>query len=321
MIMDKLEQLIEDYQSIQIAKHHLVRLEELLIVEKNKLAVLTQVVNKEYEDIRKFEFFMVKALFQYFLGDYESQYEIEKQEYLMAVLQYRDAKKVVDLLEFEREVIKKKMSKEAEVVKEMDFYIRRRKELFGKKYPEIKYDLINFAKEIDDKIALKKELKEALEVCVELDNVVTKIIRNLEQAVGLSTWKIDRSAKQQQASHLDVAFDLAHKVTPLFHKLESEMNDVFQHQSIYKVTMYEELRHFNDIYYDRLISDWILRRKIQSTLNTSQDAHDSVKRIAVTLQAEIKKAEHEFNYIKQRQEDIIREQLNASDPPSSDLGV
>jgi len=78
----KLETLIAEYRSIQLAKSHLAKLQVRLQEDHKTLHELGLVLEKEYQDVLRMKKFKVKDLFIRVLDNENEQYEIEKQEYL-----------------------------------------------------------------------------------------------------------------------------------------------------------------------------------------------------------------------------------------------
>jgi len=125
----ELEKLLADYQSIIHAKKHLTKLNQRLEEEELVLADLDLILEKEYQGVRKLEGLSVTSLFQTFLGNKEEQYEIEKQEYLHAVLMYNEAKKTVDLLSYEQQVLLEKAQRQQVVYEQLTSLLTERKQL------------------------------------------------------------------------------------------------------------------------------------------------------------------------------------------------
>ena len=104
--------MIEAYQSMVMARQHLAKLKLRIEEERKACAVLLDLLNKEYEDIEALEKANVSRLFALVLKNQEEQMEIERQEYLHAAIKYREACKMLELLEFEQKVLEEKLLKE-----------------------------------------------------------------------------------------------------------------------------------------------------------------------------------------------------------------
>ena len=106
------------------------------------------------------------------------------------------------------------------------------------------------------------------------------------------------NSEHRDYSHIDEAQQVSYKVKPLFQQLENELEDVYKFKSIKRINKVAELKHFNVIYYDYLISDWIIRKQINSTLNYLYGVRDTLQRIEQTLLAQQRTTEQSIEYLK-----------------------
>jgi len=128
-----------------------------------KLDELHDILEDQYKDVKEIEGLSMKSLFAKVLGSKEKQIEKERQEYLQASLKYNDFKKQVEVLEYERDLLKKKVidiklhENKLEKLKK-----KREKELLlsnsdhGKALMKVVY-------QIDEAIRYRKELLEAVD--------------------------------------------------------------------------------------------------------------------------------------------------------------
>ncbi len=308
----ELEKLLANYQSIIHAKKHLANLNQRLEEEEMVLADLDLLLEKEYQDVRKLEGLSVTSLFQTFLGNKEEQYEIEKQEYLHAVLMYNEAKKTVDLLNYEQQVLLEKVQREQEVYEQLTFLLTERKQLIQEKYTRLKNQMMEIHEQIDEKIAYKQEVQEAMSVGQKAADLIQRMITLVIKAQHNEDWGntsfISPGEPQfNKYTYIDQAQQLSYKVKPLFQKLEDELEDVYRSKSLKRINKVAELKHFNEIYYDYLISDWIIREQIASTLNYLYGVRDTLQRIEQTLKAQLRATEQAIDDLKKRKQEIILE--------------
>lgn len=94
-----------------------------------KVGVKARQVDRELADVHKLEKMGFYRLFATILKDKESQIEKERQEYLMAVLEYQALAKELDLLVYEHNIIKEKLQRKDEV-KEQLLGLLKQKELY-----------------------------------------------------------------------------------------------------------------------------------------------------------------------------------------------
>lgn len=299
--MEKLEKIIESYHSIQLAKKHLKKITMRLGEEESRLARLSVILNKEYEDLSKFQNLSLIGMFNKFLVDQKQQYEIEKQEYLLAALKYNESKKVVELLHFEKNLIEEKIRKEADVSIALRKEIARADNLILNKYPEIRTQLDEFNTQITRSIRFRKELREVMIVCLKIEKVFTEMINYLHQAKKYKNWgtyyrEIQHGKKEKQ-SYLDQAQQLSYIARQLLQQLEDELEDIYKFLSASPLKQFEESQHFNDIYYNRLLSDWIINHEINNSLNCIIGNRDGIQRIHITMKSQMAKTEKDIQQL------------------------
>ncbi len=309
----KLEDLVAEYRSIQLAKSHLAKLQVRLKEDQEMLYSLGIVLEKEYQDVLRMKKFKVKDLFIRVLDSNEEQYEIEKQEYLFAALQYNECKKSVELLEFEEKIILEKVAKESVVKAELATLITDRAANISLKYPHIKQQLLNISAQMDESIGYKRELHEAIIVGLKAQKVLEQMISYLytggKDAEDWGYYASNYATIQQEKEHLNKAHELSHVAKQLLSELDDEMADIYAIKSTVKTHRFEEFRNFTNIYHDNLISDWILQKRIHATLNTVNSTADNVKRLVLTLKSQLKKTEISIDYLKKRKDEVIIEGL------------
>lgn len=308
---EELENLIAEHRSIMLAKNHLFRLESRLKLEKENLLKLENILEKEYQDLERFKDTPVNKLFYKILKSREEQYEIEKQEYLHAVLQFKDAESMIQLLEFEQGVLVEKISKEKVVKQQLTSLISQRDFLVNKKYVGFKEAMIGIHHQMDQKLSYKREIHEALIVALKAKDTFNKMIHLLELAQSDEGWGMKNfhlgKLNSEQKPYIDQVFKLSYQAKQLLMELEDEMDDVYEHKSIKRINRIDEFQHFTEVYYERLISDWIVKNRIISALNYLNGKADSVTRIVETLKIQLKMTEKSIKYLNERKQTVIDE--------------
>ena len=132
-LQEEIAKFIEEHQSLQLAKSHLAELNRRIEENTWILKQLEDILEKEYQDVQQFEKMSVRGIFHKVLGDAQQQLEIEKQEYLHAVLKHKEQVQMLKMLEFERQVLEEKMSKEAEINQRLNELLNSRQYQITKK--------------------------------------------------------------------------------------------------------------------------------------------------------------------------------------------
>lgn len=308
-----LEKIVGEYKSLQLSKKHLKTLEVNIDRELDRLEELKIILDKEHQDVLDLEPKTIRGLFQNILGRNEEQYEIEKQEYLMAALQFNEVKKVIDLLNFEKDILIGKLDKEEEVKSNFRKLIFKRNTLIAKEYPYLAQQLQSINEQLDSGFSFLRELTEAFIIAREIEKVVTEMVKYLEEARSLDNWGNDwiiiNQVNYTRNLIIDKAVDLSCKAKKLLQELEEQLEDIYKYRSIKRISKFEEFQHFNDIYYDRLISDWIVKKKISSSINFLVGTNDSVERVISTLKNQINLTDRNLKYLKSRQKEVILESI------------
>lgn len=298
--MDTLRTAIEDYQEILLCKRRLALVEKELLEQKINLQHLHQVVEKEHQDVLLLEEKSLRQLFSVLLVNKEAQLEKEKQEYLLAALKHNEAHKLVELLNYEKKVLKSKIKSEAEITQKFeealnDFQIPKpsqsTKELFVLK---------SINNEINSIILLKAEAQEALAVVRELMESFKSILKDLEAATLYENWgqfyKEKQLAKVRKKKYIDQAQSKIYIVRKQLIFLRSELLDVEEFKGVFeeaKVLIDE----FNLGYYNELITDWIKVLKLEATIEHTLTTHKTISKISRMLKKLIKNSDQEYQIL------------------------
>ncbi len=307
---NKLDETIELYRSIKLARHHYTKLCVRLDEAERKLDLLTANLEKEHADVLRLEKTSLKGIFTKILINHEKQYEIEKQEYLYAVLQYNECIKTIELLEFEKKIIEEKLKIEKEIENQLHALLLARDTMISEKYPLLKKELVKLNKEYDHNLGYKRELHEAIIVGLKAQDILQKMIDHIQQATkNQEMWgayrEMPKSYKEVSNSQIDKAHALSYKAKQYLQELEDELEDIYRYKSIRRFHRIEEFQHFHGIYYDRLISDWIIQKKLVSTVSNLIGIQDSVKQIVATLKIQLQQTERANEYLEQRKKEVL----------------
>lgn len=311
--MERIEQLINEWKSMEMVREHLNKVKWRLHNEKIRLKGLKLVLDKEYKDVEKLQKRPLKELFSRVLGDMTEKYELEKQEYLHAFLQYKECRDVVELLEFEEKILEQKLIRADDVKKALDLLINERAILFKKRYPGLYHSINAIHLQQDEQTKYNRELYEGLIVATKVKNGLLLMVEQLNSAKDEGHWGEfyhERQANRNEKNRrIDEAHRQAAKIKVLMQELEDELEDVYQYKKVRRYHKFDSFQHFNDIYYDRLISDWIVREKIENSLHWVKGTIDGVIQIIDTLKLQQQSTEKVLTYLAEKKETVIREGL------------
>ncbi len=309
--MSDLKASIEKFQSIQLAEKRLNFVNSELADKEAKLEKLNKTWRKEYEDVEKLEKLSLKSVFTSILGDKEKQLELERQEYLAAFMKFEQYKKTLDILYFEKEVLVGKVESLDVVKAELEQLMEKRKaELIANKTPEGKV-ILDLEKELRTKFHYRKETLEAFEMGRSTMQHLVELSNHLKKAKDWGRWDMASSkggvSKMMKHSAIESARRLLPQTQHLLNAFKKELTDVYGRQN-YEVNLnMDDLSNFANVFFNNLISDWIVQKKINNALANVVSVADYVKRTMDSLEIEVKKLEEQIVQMEDRKKEIVLE--------------
>lgn len=302
-IHEQLRSVFEQTETLRKIKTHLSNLQEQIRQEKITLSKLSKRVDHEHAEFEKLDQLSLKSIFHSILGDKEQQSEKGRQEYLQAYLRYNDAKKSLELLEFEFQTLSKKLEKESFLQVELERLIKAREQemlVLDEKYA---IHLQKLFKEGDKLQKLKIEINEAIKTGDTSLVNLTHMITFLNQARQWGHTQGKGPAFLRRGS-IDKARTISYQVKLDLQKFSDELRDVYGESYEFPFQM-ESFSGFLDMFYDNLISDWIIQNKIKNSLNNCLAVRDRVHRFLSTLKGELPELEKELASLEQKRKDFI----------------
>jgi len=288
-VQKSIKEALEAHLALKHVKSHVDEIEIRLAEAYQKIKNLDQLVEKELRDIEDLEKIGLKSLFHRTLGDMEKQLEKERQEYLEISLKYNEYKKSIELMEFERDLLSKKLGNIDELKHKLDALKKEREaEILLSENNAVKNDLRILIHEIDVSIALNKELDEAISEGKKAVKLLLVVINYLKKAGEWGRWDMygdNRRAGYLKRQSIENARRNLSQAQHQLNLFTRELKDLGENNIKFKV----DTIHFNkftDFFFDNLISDWIIQQRIKSTLNNIESTHDHVRRILLSLQQE-----------------------------------
>lgn len=111
-------------------------------------------------------------------------------------------------------------------------------------------------------------------------------------------------------SNLDKARNLAYKTQYHLQLFREELHDVYEFTNADYVRLeasfnLDAFTHFTDIFFDNLISDWIVQRRIRNGLANIRAVQDKVRRLLMTLESEEKDLKEINEELKQQKTELL----------------
>jgi len=299
-----------ELESLKKVKERLDGLNAEIITLEGKVAYLVKQVDKESDDIELLKKRGIKSLFFKVLGSKEEQLEKERQEYLEANLQYDEARKSLDLLIYERNILEEKIKILPGTEKQYTRLLQLREKEILDNNPALAKKIHTIDVQISDREKMVFEIEEALAAGTEATQLLDQIVLKLQQAVKWGQWDMagNRGAisSTQKYRHIDKAKDLAYKAKLSLEKFEKELRDVYGPQ-VYNLTVkVPTFSSFTDVFFDNLITDWIVQQKIHNTLNGVVSVGDRTRRLLATLKGNLPTINYELDQLEKAREELIK---------------
>ena len=236
-IHHELKEALLEWRRLQKVASHFQGLTTRLRKETKEIKQLDNLLEKEEKDLKQLESVGIRSLFHKILGDKEKQIEIERQQYLQSALKYNALSKSIDLIEYERELLEKKLERFDAVEQRYEQLIKlREKELLRSDTAEGR-KLLALSKKIDARHIELKDIDEAIVA----GNKALKYIRILEQIPR--PWSARRFGPEDPSrDHYDQQHVVVSKDTALGLKVQHGVVPVEKDGSAHFLVMYTLLR-------------------------------------------------------------------------------
>jgi hypothetical protein len=294
-IQQKIQETLSKISDLRKVSSHLNSVSKELNDLQTELNRLEKHLDKELKDVEALESLSMKSIFHKVLGSKEEQLEKERQEYLQLSLKRNELKKRIELMEFEQTLLEGKIEDAEVYEKVLEKLKHQRENELIRSHSEMGNKILAIADKIEKFYLAQKELKEAQlagNVCI---STLDQIISYLKKAKQWGNWDMMGSRRNMGAYYkhdaIDRAKNLSFRARHELFKFQEELNDVGKHYQIQFNVNLESFSRFVDIFFDNLISDWILQQKIVNALNNVKSVRDQISRIHKSLEVDISKTE------------------------------
>jgi DNA-binding transcriptional regulator/RsmH inhibitor MraZ len=226
-IQEKIQHLQSQLDTVQRAKRYRQELDRKRTVQKAKLDRLAVAMDKEQQDVVELEKWSIKELFVKVI-DKASQLEKEKDEYLQAAIAFQDAKKELELMDFEIQVLREK-EKGSEAIKNelQQLYEKREADILNNQ-PD--HPLKPVLQEMARWNQIDRELEEAIQHGNNAQLILESISQSLSRANSwaYNTMRETHYRLRMIAEEVDEARLSLPKLRMEFVKFDQEITEVFQ---------------------------------------------------------------------------------------------
>lgn len=311
-INNQLKEAEDDLNMITNAERRLKIIDSEIDVVEHNIHSQGRKMNEELQDVENLEKNGISSLFKKILGDHDQQLEIERQEYLQEVLSYNSLIDELEVLKYEQSILLSKVSRKQEVEKLHDVLIKDKERNIKLSHPKIAEQL----KKRDNLISVSNQLIKETEEAIESGNDVLQhlnlMIQNLKYVKQWGLYRMQgkgRYSSYEKKGYVDKAQKLVGVVQVKFNIFEKELQDLYPNYDL-NMDNYH-FKAFVDNFYDGLITDWIIVKKLQVALNGTVAATHKVNRLLSMLLAEKEKIEQILDErIKNRTQFLIESNLD-----------
>jgi hypothetical protein len=308
-IQKQLKDKILELEQIRKVRQHVLQLNERLREEEKSLAVMEIMLDKEQKDVELLEREGLHAMFRKFLGDREERLEKEREEYLRASLRFNELFKSVELIRFELDLLIKKEQNLERVQGEVEILIRQREEELMKGNQAESEELRGLFQHADKQQKFFNEIEEAMNAGKQAYKFVMQAEEYLREAQRLGQRDMwgggYHGIGQRKHDSIDKAREMVYKSRHYLIAFANELRDVFNNSPIHFDINIEEFSTFGDVFFDNLISDWMVQQKINKSLVSVSTTRQHVERILNQLDEEMVVVKKNLDMIEEQRRKII----------------
>ena len=304
----QLKEAMLDRRRIEKVRSHYEALSERYDKESSEVRVLGKALEKEKHDVDKLEKGGLRTMFHKILGDKDKQLEKERQEYLQLALKYNELNKSLELIEYELDLLEKQLDRLDQVQGRYEKLIKKREIELLSDGSDAGRELLHISKEIDARIVLMKDIEEAIDA----GNIALKLVKSFQKqlikARDWGQWDMygnTRGGGWMKHQAIDKARDYLHKVRHALIHFQNELNDVYADARIDADLRIERVDRFLDVFFDNLITDWIVQQKIKNAIENILNTKDQVYQALQRLKQEGPRVERELKALEARREQTI----------------
>jgi len=291
-IQEQIKKLKAQQSSVKKAKVYLKDLETKIIQAKQKISKIELDLNLKFEELEKLQNLKVKTLFSRVLVDKESQLEQKRQEYLEKFLEYKEHKKSVDFLLYEKKIVLDKIEAGKDLDLKLTLWLEKRQQELIRENPKSASGIVQLQVQIDKCHLLKREFYEAMIEGMRTKKHIATITTNLSKARTLRNFTfINENEKvyEDEKEHVDKALEAFYVLKPILRKFELELEDIYKNHGYLLVEKLQTLSPFTKKYYNFLINDWIIYEKINVAATSMLDLERKILGIINKLEYEEKR--------------------------------
>jgi DNA repair exonuclease SbcCD ATPase subunit len=289
-------------------ERYLVSYHEELKQSQIKLNELKEKLQMENHDVEKLEGLSITSLFLTILGTKEERLKHEKQEAVLAKLQYDEARAEVRDLEKEIYSVHTNLQSVMNANSELEQLLKEKEERMKEASNEMNSYLNTLDEQASHFSKLQLEMDEAILAGKAVKSSLIQAVSSLEKASGWGTVDMFGGGVISTAikhNHLDDASNYMHEAQHLAKKLKRELEDIgtdFSHS-----IDLSNLTRFADYFFDGLITDWVIQNQIDDSLEQVRAYKYQITSIVKRVEKEKININNELQDIENRRNTVVQQ--------------
>lgn len=160
---------------------------------------------------------------------------------------------------------------------------------------------------MDQHKSVMEELRQAQVAGNNCLRSIALVMKHLKDAENWGNWDMTRKGgyyAQMKHGAIDSAVAAAQDVKHKLRVLDRELIDVNIEQTRLNINI-DGFSRFMDIFFDNLISDWMIQRKIKNAINNVHALHDKIKLYIGVIEKEMRHHESTISTLDASIDDIL----------------
>ena len=290
-----------------------IKLEKDLISDEEKLAQqqelfesLEETLRQEKQDVEQLEKLSLKALFATVLGSKEEQIQKERQEVLVAEMQYHAAKRMLNALVTDRDHLKEQLSQLQHIEADYQNLLKQKEQMILSQGDKNATEILEMGNRLAQTRTEIREIEEAIQAGEAVRDGLDEVLTSLNSAGNWGTWDMlggGLISTVIKHDHMDTARDASDRVRAQLVTFQRELADLSLFEDL--AIEIEPLERFADLWLDSLLFDWMVQSKIIRSREHAQSAFHQVEKVLQTLETRLVVAKGALQDLKNRQTTLI----------------
>lgn len=307
-LREQIAQTIADIEELKaVQRHYQNSLDQKKELEGQKNS-LEREVEKELNDVHKIENSNVTRLFHKMLGDVEKKVEREREEYLAKVLELKEVTDALDLIDYELNVIGKKVTK-------VNLLSDKLKGLKKDRLIEIRTTQSEFRPvllELEDQYQQNVQINREIDEILRSGNTLLKSLAYCINALDKSNYWLSGSNQQYGAEAranqlISAALTELAKVKVYAYNFNKELADINHRHVNLNLDLGIKLRYNSAFFFRNFISDMIYINKINGGITILQQNSSMVQSILHNVRNEQNRIAQENVGIEERIDTLLEQ--------------